>query len=233
VQKQGNKKMDKKRNAKELKGKEKRMKQAHLHIFKASAFLFILLIFLSNCFPALADVMSKEGTIFTGHIIIRQQRHKVGSIFIAQPVPVDLKILNIINTEDIKSFQDYTQWLQKNIQYKKDTKDDEWSLPEQTLARGYGDCEDFAFLNAAFLQLLGYKPKVLAMVGGIKNDGHAICVFNKDGYYFWFDNTRLKKLRASSMQEFAHRILNKYAHLSLYEIGLTAKGSHNLGDNLQ
>jgi predicted transglutaminase-like cysteine proteinase len=227
--------MDKKRSVRELRGKEKRMKQAHLHIFKASVFLFILFIFLSNCLPVLASVISekREDSIFTGHIIIRQQRHKAGSIIVARPVPVDLKILNIINTAGIKSFQDYTQWLQKNIQYKKDAKGDEWSLPEQTLARGYGDCEDFAFLNAAFLQLLGYKPKVLAMVGGIKNEGHAICVFNKDGYYFWFDNTRLKKLRASSMKEFAHRILSKYAHLSLYEIDLTARSPHNLGDNLK
>ena len=68
------------------------------------------------------------------------------------------------------------------------------------LQKRRGDCEDYAFLNAAVLRVLGYRPEVLAM-GGLGGN-HAICVFKENGRYSWIDNARLKRSKAESILEF-------------------------------
>ncbi len=174
--------------------------------------------------------MEKEDTGFAGNIVIRQERYKIGSVSIVKPVSVDLRILNIINLEGIKSIEDYALWLKENVKYRKDDSADVWSLPDETLTRKYGDCEDFAFLNAAFLHVMGYKPKVMAIVGGIRKGGHAICAFRKGDHYLWFDNAELKKIPAASIEEFTKHIFRRYACLGLFEIDLDNRTKHSLSD---
>ncbi len=55
---------------------------------------------------------------------------------------------------DIKSLVDIPIWMGKNGVYKADVIE-EWSSPQETLERGYGDCEDIAilFMNIAYLEL--------------------------------------------------------------------------------
>ena len=95
------------------------------------------------------------------------------------------------------------------MKYKKDGKGDVWSRPNETLGRRYGDCEDYAFLNASVLRILGYEPRVLALEQGIGRN-HAICAFKRGGRYLWFDNAELKESRFSSMEEFSEYILAAY-----------------------
>jgi predicted transglutaminase-like cysteine proteinase len=49
------------------------------------------------------------------------------------------------------------------IKYKNDV-DDEWTGPGETLARGYGDCEDYAILKLTALRNIGIDSQYLAMV---------------------------------------------------------------------
>ena len=202
-------------------------------ISKIVFFLIISVIFLCKSNPVSATMMSKEieDARFISSIVIRQETLKTGSISVIRPVAVDLKILKIISAEGIKSLKGYEQWLQKNIKYRSDGGVDVWSIPDETLRKKYGDCEDLAFLNAAFLHVAGYQPKIMALRGGRRSTGHAICVFEKNGYYLWFDNTKLKKISAISMEEFGKYILKSYSYTRLSEIDLASKSQNSLSSN--
>lgn len=199
-------------------------------ILKITFFLIFSVIFLCKSAPVSADLMSKETEDigFVSSIVIRQEMRKADSISIIRPVAVDLKILNIINTEGIKSLRDYEQWLQKNIKYRRDDGTDVWSLPDETLRRKYGDCEDLAFLNVAFLRVAGYQPKAMGLLRKRGRKGHAICVFKKSGYYLWFDNTKLNKTSATSMDEFAKYILRTSSYAKLFKINRDARNQNIL-----
>ncbi|MFH1837805.1 MAG: hypothetical protein ABH862_06825, partial [Candidatus Omnitrophota bacterium] len=87
--------------------------------------------------------------------------------------------------------------------------------------RKYGDCEDYAFLSAAVLKVLGYDPKVLAIGDGSKS--HAICVFEKDGKYMWFNNTNLESTEAFSFSQFAEYIFATYKASFISEMNPATK----------
>ena len=193
-------------------------------ILRKFFFLVLVSIFFFNPASVLADSPSIEesDTGFIGNIVIRQQTKTVGSVSVYGPVAVDLRILDTICRVNIKSINDYARWLQKTVKYKKDNGVDTWSLPEETLTKKHGDCEDIAFLNKAFLHVLGYQPKVMALLKRGGRKGHAICVFKKNGYYLWFDNTKLKKTSIASMEEFAKYILRNGLYAHLFEINFDA-----------
>ena len=174
--------------------------------------LMLLLALLLDPPSAEAALLSTERTDMDvmGGIAIRQKIQKVGSILVSEPLPIDVDILDIICAQGIESPEDYSRWLKKNIEYKKDEGADTWSEPEETLVRKYGDCEDFAFLNKAFLRVMGYKPEVLAVRRGTTGGNHAICVFKSGGSYLWFDNAKLKRTSASSLKEFGKYLARHY-----------------------
>lgn len=196
------------------KKEEKKRKIIVWKIVLASA---IALIFLGKPLSAWADLVSMENRR-AGDYVIRQEKRKVGSIMTIKPASVDLRILSIISSEGIRTLEDYELWLKKNIRYQSDELKDEWTEAEEMLNRKYGDCEDFAFLNTAFLHVLGYQPRVMAMIGLIGGGGHAIAVFEKDGQYLWFDNGTLERTTASSMEEFTKVVYKRFAFLGIYEI---------------
>lgn len=202
-------------------------------ILKIAFFLVFLIIFLSKSAPASAGLVSKEieDTEFISSIVIRKEMLKASGISTIRPAAVDLKILDIINTDGIKSLRDYERWLQENMEYRSDDGADLWSLPDETLRKKYGDCEDLAFLNATFLHVAGYQPKVIGLLRGTGRKGHAICIFKKSGYYLWFDNTKLNKTPATSMEEFAKYILRSHSYTRLFEINLDAKSQNSLSGN--
>lgn len=141
-------------------------------------------------------------------ITIQQNRYKANGILVSQPNSLDIKILNTLNRYKIHSLKTYAQWIKENVQYKSDGSTDIWASPEETLHKRTGDCEDYAFLNAAVLHVLGYKPRVVAVVQG--RNLHAICVFQKNGYYLWFDNGQLKQSSTKTISEFAKYIFSNY-----------------------
>ena len=178
-------------------------------------------------------VSKKDSGFFIGDFVIRHEKYKTGKALVSRPVPTDMAVLDVLKGNNIRSIESYVQWLQGHIEYRVDEALDTWSFPEETLERKYGDCEDYAFLNAAVLRVLGYQPKVLAIgmlrvAMGRFLGSHAICVFEKDGKYLWFDNGTLKKTKASSLDEFAKYIFAEYDCSNLSEIDLNTGGRNIL-----
>jgi len=151
-----------------------------------------------------------------GNFVIRQETIRLGSVLISRPSEIDTHIAKFLSANDIKTLDEYALWLGKNIKYRADAQCDAWSSPEETLDRLYGDCEDYAFLNSAVLRVLGYKSKV--MVLGTSERDHAICVFEKDGNYFWFNNGELKRTDTATIKKFGKYIFKKYACSRILEI---------------
>ena len=169
-------------------------------------------------------LVSKENpNIHSGDFIISQETFKIGDVLVSRPAQIDIIILDTLKANEIRSPDDYVKWLRENIRYERDKGGDIWALPEETLERKYGDCEDFAFLNAVVLHVLGYHPKVLSVdcariLMGRLIPNHAICIFEKDGRYLYFDNEKLKLTDASSMEEFAKCIFTNYNCSSISEL---------------
>lgn len=140
--------------------------------------------------------------------VIRQETLVVNGVYICRPRSLDVKICEIINNNNVVSLEGYADWLEQNVKYLKDENGDNWASPEETLQRKSGDCEDYAFLNAAVLEMLGYQPEVWA----VRRPGrcHAICIFKEKGYYGWIDNCQLKRTSISSLSEFRAYLMNLY-----------------------
>jgi predicted transglutaminase-like cysteine proteinase len=74
------------------------------------------------------------------------------------------------------------QWVNNRIRYQRDQVD-EWSLPQTTLERGYGDCEDIALLKWAILMRSGLPESSLyfALVRDLLAHGDHAVLLAKDG----------------------------------------------------
>jgi len=154
-------------------------------------------------------------------LVIRHIRKQQAGVLISRPDPLDEKIRDIIIANDIASVADYVDWLAANIRYQNDKGKDLWLLPEDTLAKGSGDCEDMAFLNQAVLRVLGYEARVLCVFRIFRS--HAICVFKDNGYYQIVDNTKLKQTPARSFSELTRYIFTIYNCASIGEADLQTR----------
>jgi hypothetical protein len=148
-------------------------------------------------------------------------KYEAGGVLISRPSGLDEAIADIFSANNIGSARDYALWLKNNIQYKTDGNRDSWAHPLETLERKYGDCEDLAFLNAAALSQLGYRPKVLALMRLCRN--HAICVFKEGRYFTVIDNVRLKKTTAASTGELMEYLCARYDCASIREVIFATK----------
>lgn len=182
------------------------------------AFCILSILLFANSY---ALALGEQEGGFSGNLVIGQEKYKTNGVWVCRPVALDERISSIIKRNNVKSVEDYVEWLQTNIEYRKDRQADKWADPEETLQRRYGDCEDYAFLNEAVLRKVGYQPKVLAM-GGIEGT-HAICVFVEDGYYSWIDNNKLKRTKAESILEFAKYLFTEYNCCYLLKVSLQAQ----------
>lgn len=62
-----------------------------------------------------------------------------------------------------RSMQGVHDWARSHIRYQRDAVD-EWSKPGDTLARGYGDCEDICIVERALLLNAGYRDRDIEMM---------------------------------------------------------------------
>jgi hypothetical protein len=154
-------------------------------------------------------------------LVVKQIRKEQAGVLISRPDPLDERIRDIINANNIVSVADYAQWLSAHVRYQRDEGKDYWSLPEDTLVRGRGDCEDLAFLNKAVLSVLGYESRVLCVLRMFRS--HAICVFEDNGYYQIVDNTSLKHTPARSFDELLQYLLIVYNCASIGEVDLSTQ----------
>ncbi|MCP4649359.1 MAG: hypothetical protein GY853_04650 [PVC group bacterium] len=152
---------------------------------------------------------------------ISQERIVTNGVLISRPAAIDEKIRDIMIFNNIRTLNDYVRWLKKNIKYRKDKKGDVWADPEDTLSSNGGDCEDFAFFNAAVLKVLGFNPEVLAIIRIGRS--HAICVFKENGYYSIIDNNTLIRTKKTTMTSFTPKLMDMYNFATLGSIKLSSR----------
>lgn len=82
---------------------------------------------------------------------------------------------------------------------------DHWATPHQTLARGAGDCEDFAILKMASLRTLGIPVASMSIVVLRDDDRdlyHAVLAIKTDRGFFILDNLRDRVLMDSDLPHY-------------------------------
>jgi len=149
---------------------------------------------------------------------IRQETIQKNGILVSRPNTEDISIFQkLIQSYQIHSINDYASWLQTNIFYESDKSKDTWEKPEATLNKKRGDCEDYAFLSAAVMRMLGYYAEVLAVTRPRENS-HAICIFKENNYYHWFDNAHLQRTTARSIPELLQHIQAIYPSAAFFKL---------------
>ncbi len=151
---------------------------------------------------------------FLEKLVLRHENSSQNGVLVSRMNPIDARIKELMANNRIESLDDYANWLAGNFTYRKD-QTDRWARPGETLNKYYGDCEDFAFLNAAVMQVLGYETHLIALKGRSRN--HAICVFLKEGQYYWFDNNRLVQSTAKTFPDLLQAINESYGLKKIFE----------------
>lgn len=89
--------------------------------------------------------------------------------------------------------------VEKIVRYRSDKRKDEWATPEETLRRGYGDCEDIAILIQELCGRIGAESDVILFFASGREEGHAI-VAGRWGDKFWMaDNGDYKEAATFEM----------------------------------
>ncbi|WP_125911772.1 transglutaminase-like domain-containing protein [Kiloniella majae] len=97
------------------------------------------------------------------------------------------------SSDTVKELKSLYALAGRNVKYKTERKD-YWSTPGETIARGYGDCDDYAHVYLTSAALLGYDQRDLWMVAGTFYGrygpvGHAVAVVEtKSGDQYVLDN---------------------------------------------
>ena len=85
------------------------------------------------------------------------------------------------NNPSFNNMQEACEWVNQNIQYKKDSYD-YWKLPQETLDDGNGDCEDQALLLMGIMKYQKDYNSELVIIQVDSSTSHAIVRY-KDKYY--------------------------------------------------
>lgn len=97
----------------------------------------------------------------------------------------------------------------RRITYRKDTDShgqlDKWSSPSQTLASGFGDCEDYALLKMAVLEAQGISLQdmtVVILYDKKRHFYHAVLSVEVQGAHYILDNMRDQVLVDSRLPDY-------------------------------
>lgn len=174
-------------------------------------------VLLSSLLISCSPVQAEEKSFYpVRYFHIQQIQQKTKGVLVSRPDPVDARIADLLRINDIETLEQYAEWLKNNILYHPDGKIDSWAPALETLSTGKGDCEDFALLTSAVVRVMGYQPKVLIFARG--KQWHAVCVFNQNGRYVWFDNNALKTTDAQTLDEFTAYIVQRYQYPLVLEL---------------
>ncbi len=116
----------------------------------------------------------------------------------------------------IRNLTDYAHWLETNTNYREDPIGDDWAPPQEMLRRRIGDCEDYAFLTAEVLKILGYQPHILALA--MEDFTHAITVFKDNDQYCIFDNYKLVQTKITSFEDLTQFFILKLNSRYIIEV---------------
>lgn len=73
-------------------------------------------------------------------------------------------ILRLREMDHVEKIRTVNNWVNARIAFRNDDQGDEWMTAAQTLARGAGDCEDFAIAKMQLLERAGFDPSELYLV---------------------------------------------------------------------
>jgi predicted transglutaminase-like cysteine proteinase len=82
---------------------------------------------------------------------------------------------------------------------------DVWSSPLATLARGTGDCEDYAIAKLVALQRAGISPadlRIVIMRDTIRGEDHAVAAARLDGHWLTLDNRRMAMIEDAQVRNY-------------------------------
>lgn len=107
-------------------------------------------------------------------------------------------------------------WINQNIRYQPDlNSEDEYRSAEETLALGYGDCDDMAVLADDMLKKRGYNSKVISIY--TSTEGHTVCVWqDSTGKYNHLSNKTYREIKAQDLKTVAADIYNNWQVLVHY-----------------
>lgn len=93
----------------------------------------------------------------------------------------------------IRSPEDLVSWMSKELTYVM-TLPGKMHLPEETLQKRSGDCDDFAVLASTMLTRMGIANDVIIIRFRKLSVAHAICIWKgKNGYYNFISNCELHR----------------------------------------
>lgn len=82
---------------------------------------------------------------------------------------------------------------------------DVWSSPLATLAKGGGDCEDYAIAKYVALRLAGIAPddlRIVVLHDTIHGDDHAVAAARLDGRWLTLDNNRMAMIEDANVRNY-------------------------------
>ena len=82
---------------------------------------------------------------------------------------------------------------------------DVWSSPLATLARGAGDCEDYAIAKFVALHRAGIAPddlRIVVMRDTIRGEDHAVAAARLDGHWLTLDNRRMAMVEDAHVRNY-------------------------------
>ena len=101
------------------------------------------------------------------------------------------------------------RFLRERIRFEEDTtlfgRPEYWQSPEEFLARGRGDCEDYALFTQALLERLGFEAFVFSVFGS-HGYAHTVTVFLDGGRYNVVNQNRVIRHQAESLEELSERL---------------------------
>ena len=84
-------------------------------------------------------------------------------------------------------------------------KPDVWSAPLATLARGAGDCEDYAIAKYVALREVGVpedRLRIVVVSDALNGEGHAVAAVRLDGHWWLLDNRRMEMVQDTSAKHY-------------------------------
>ena len=82
---------------------------------------------------------------------------------------------------------------------------DVWSSPLATLARGGGDCEDYAIAKFTALRRAGLAPddlRIVVLHDTVRGEDHAVAAARLDGRWLMLDNRRMAMVEDADVRNF-------------------------------
>lgn len=125
-----------------------------------------------------------------------------------EPSPLD-EVAHLCSTpEQLAAF------LKRHILFQEDVRLfnrlDYWQEPEEFLARGAGDCEDYALFSEEVLRRQGREVFVLSLYGP-EGYAHTVCVFQENGRYHVLNQDRVIRYGARNLEELAGDLCRDWA----------------------